>query len=178
MHLDLTRLSADTQHVLREYPVEAFAGAAEDYRVAGPVRLEFDISRSENRYHVAGRVSAALELACSRCAEMFPWPVDASFDLQYLPQADNVGEGDLEVAEEDLGVAYYEADSIDLGQLMREQFYLAMPMKPLCGPDCKGLCPQCGANRNQGDCGCQVQWEDPRLAPLRRLLERRSPGEQ
>ena len=104
--------------------------------------------------------------------------MEATYDLQYLPQADNVGEGELEVAEEDLGVAFYEANTIDLGQLMREQFYLALPMKPLCGPECRGLCPQCGANRNRGECGCQVQWEDPRLAPLRRLLERRSSGKQ
>lgn len=178
MHLDLSRLSADTVHLQRDYPAEAFAGSAEDYRVTGPVRLEFDISRSEDRYRLAGRVSAALELTCSRCAEPFSWLVEATFDLQYLPQADNVGEGELEVAEEDLGVAFYEANTIDLGQLMREQFYLALPMKPLCGPECRGLCPQCGANRNRGECGCQVQWEDPRLAPLRRLLERRSSGKQ
>lgn len=178
MHLDLTRQSAGTEHVRREYPAEAFAGAHEDYRVTGPVRLEFDVTRSENRYRLAGRVDGALELACSRCAEMFPWPVSAEFDLQYLPQAANVGEGELEVAEEDLGVAFYEQEAIDLGHLIREQFYLAMPMKPLCTPECQGLCPQCGANRNQGDCGCQVVWEDPRLAPLRRLLERRTPDQQ
>ncbi len=175
MHLDLSRLAGDSEHVRREYPAEAFAGSADDYRVVGPVRLEFDLSRSENRYHLVGRIEAALQLTCSRCAEGFPWPVSAEFDLRYLPQSANVGEGELEVAEEDLGVAFYEEESIDLGQLMREQFYLAMPMKPLCAPGCQGLCPQCGANRNQGECGCQVVWEDPRLAPLRRLLERREP---
>lgn len=178
MHLDLTRLTADTEHVLREYPAEAFADAADDYRVTGPVRLEFDISRSEDRYRVVGKVSAALELACSRCAEAFAWPVEADFDLQYLPQSANAGEGELEVAEEDLGVAFYSEEAIDLGQLIREQFYLSLPMKPLCSEACKGLCPQCGANLNQGDCGCKVAWEDPRLAPLRRLLERRPPSEE
>lgn len=178
MQFDLTRLSSDTERVLREYPAEAFAGAAEDYRVAGPVRLQFDITRSENRYHLVGQLSAVLELSCSRCAETFPWPVAAEFDLQYLPQSANVGEGELEVAEEDLGVAFYEQETIDLGLLLREQFYLALPMKPLCSPECKGLCPQCGANRNQADCGCEATWEDPRLAPLRRLLERRTPKEQ
>jgi uncharacterized protein len=178
MQLDLTRLSAGTERVLREYPAEAFAAAAEDYRVAGPVRLQFDISRSENRYRLVGQLSATLELACSRCAEAFPWPVAAEFDVQYLPQSANTGEGEFEVAEEDLGVAFYEGEAIDLGQLMREQFYLALPMKPLCAADCRGLCPQCGANRNQRDCGCEASWEDPRLAPLRRLLERRTTNEQ
>lgn len=178
MQLDLTRLSGDTEHVTREYAADAFAGAGEDYRVTGPVHLEFDITRSENRYHVVGRVAASLELACSRCAESFAWPVNAEFDLTYLPQSANAGEGELEVAEEDLGVAYYDEETIDLGQLMREQFYLAMPMKPLCSEQCKGLCPQCGANLNHGECGCEPSWADPRLEPLRRLLEQRKPGPQ
>jgi uncharacterized protein len=82
-----------------------------------------------------------------------------------------VGEGEREVEEDDLSTAFYENDEIDLGQLMREQFYLSLPMKPLCLDDCQGLCPQCGTNLNRGTCGCQRTWEDPRFAPLRALKE-------
>jgi uncharacterized protein len=53
--------------------------------------------------------------------------------------------------------------------LLREQFYLALPMKPLCREDCKGLCPQCGTNLNTGSCECGPALEDPRLAPLKQL---------
>jgi uncharacterized protein len=49
---------------------------------------------------------------------------------------------------------------------MREQFYLALPMKPLCQEGCRGLCPQCGTNLNQSECACISEWKDPRLAPL------------
>lgn len=170
MHLDLARLTGDVHHVVREYAPTAFP-EGEEYRVAGPVHVEFDLTRSEDRYRLVGRVTALLELTCSRCAEAFAWPVEAAFDLQYLPQAANAGEGELEVQEEDLGVAFYEEQTIDLGHLMREQFYLSMPMKPLCSEPCKGLCPQCGANLNQASCGCQSRWEDPRLAALKRLLD-------
>jgi len=52
---------------------------------------------------------------------------------------------------------------------MREQFFLALPMKPLCREDCKGLCPVCGINRNRETCTCQSEWVDPRLEPLRHL---------
>jgi uncharacterized protein len=52
---------------------------------------------------------------------------------------------------------------------MREQMYLALPMKPLCRDDCRGLCPTCGANLNLAACGCKNEWEDPRLAVLRKL---------
>ena len=90
-----------------------------------------------------------------------------TFDLRYQPHAENTGEGEREIEEDDLTTAFYENDEIDLGQLMREQFYLALPMKPLCRDDCKGLCPVCGTNLNQGTCDCKRDWEDPRLAALK-----------
>ena len=71
------------------------------------------------------------------------------------PHAENTGEGEREIEEDDLTTAFYENDEIDLGQLMQEQFYLALPMKPLCRDDCKGLCPECGTNLNRGTCDCK-----------------------
>jgi uncharacterized protein len=57
---------------------------------------------------------------------------------------------------------------------MREQFYLALPMKPLCAEGCKGLCPHCGTNLNEATCTCTNEWSDPRLEPLRALGRRDS----
>ena len=74
-----------------------------------------------------------------------------------------------EIQEDDLTTAFYENETIDLGQLMREQFYLALPMKPLCREDCQGLCPQCGTNLNRGTCTCRDNWIDPRLAALKEI---------
>jgi uncharacterized protein len=74
------------------------------------------------------------------------------------------------VQDEDLETSYYRGDQIDLKELLREQFYLALPMKPLCREDCHGLCPQCGTNLNTGTCACTPVWEDPRLAPLKGLV--------
>jgi uncharacterized protein len=84
-----------------------------------------------------------------------------------VPQVLNRGEGEREIEEDDLATAYFRDDLIDLGQLMREQFVLALPMKPLCLETCKGLCPQCGVNLNQVTCMCTRRWEDPRLSGLR-----------
>src|SRR5205823_4549233 len=86
-----------------------------------------------------------LELPCSRCLEPFRLGVDEHFDLRYQPHTANTGEDEREIEEDDLSTAFYENDEIDLGQLMREQFYLAVPMKPLCREDCRGLsgCPHC-----------------------------------
>ena len=79
-----------------------------------------------------------------------------------------------EIQEDDLSTAFYEDDKIDLGQLMREQFLLSLPMKPLCSDACRGLCPVCGTNLNRGSCDCKSTWDDPRLAALREIREKRS----
>ena len=143
--------------------------AEEDFRVAAPVSLVFDIFKDKQQFRLVGRVETTLELPCSRCLEPFTLPVDQTFDLHYQPHAQNTGDGEREIEEDDLTTAFYENDEIDLGQLMREQFYLALPMKPLCTGDCKGLCPVCGTNLNRGTCDCKREWEDPRMAALREL---------
>jgi len=82
-----------------------------------------------------------------------------------------VGDGEGEVTEDDLDTSVYRDDQIDVNEVLREQFYLVLPMKPLCREDCAGLCPQCGTNLNGGACGCEPPVEDPRLAPLRKLMK-------
>jgi uncharacterized protein len=144
----------------------------QDFRVVGPVALAFEIFKDEQRFRLAGRVQTTLELLCSRCLEPFVTPVDAQFDLRYQPHAENIGEGEREIAEDDLTTAFYEHDEIDLRHLMREQFFLSLPMKPLCRDECRGLCPVCGTNLNRGGCSCRREWEDPRLAALRELRNR------
>jgi uncharacterized protein len=122
-------------------------------------------------FRVSGRVKTRLELVCSRCVEPFDVPVDTAFELRYLPQAENAGEGEREIGEDDLTTAYYREGLLDVSDLLREQFQLALPMKPLCTDECRGLCPECGANLNKTTCSCAPKWEDPRLAPLRALLK-------
>jgi uncharacterized protein len=95
-------------------------------------------------------------------------PIVTDFDLRYVPRLENAGEGEREVAEDDLATAFYENDEIDLSHLIMEQFQLALPMKPLCMEACKGLCPYCGTNLNTGSCDCKQQWED-RLAALKAM---------
>jgi DUF177 domain-containing protein len=144
----------------------------QDFRVVAPISLAFEIFKDGPRFRLAGHVQTTLELLCSRCLESYATPVDAPFDLRYQPHSENTGEGEREIAEDDLTTAFYEHDEIDLGQLMREQFYLSLPMKPLCRDECRGLCSLCGTNLNRGACACTHAWEDPRLAVLRELRDR------
>jgi uncharacterized protein len=165
LSLNLAKVREAHERFERVYAPEQLGVPDDTFRVAAPVALAFDIYKDKDQFRLAGSVQTTLELPCSRCLEPFTW----SFDLRYQPHARNTGEGEREIEEDDLTTAFYENETIDLGQLMREQFYLALPMKPLCRDECKGLCPTCGTNWNKGACDCMNQWEDPRLAALKTL---------
>ena len=169
MLLHLNKIRTARERYEKVYRPEAFAGDPDTFQVVQPVSLAFDIFKDKALFRVVGTVTTTLELPCGRCLEPCTLPVDASFDLRYQPHATNTGEGEREVEEDDLTTAFYKDDTIDLGQLMREQFYLALPMKPLCGEQCLGLCALCGTNLNRETCSCTREWEDPRLAVLKTL---------
>ena len=177
MRLDLSQIRTALERYEKVYRPEAFSSVFRDdrdtFQVVSPVSLAFDIHRSQQQFRLAGGVTTTLELPCSRCLEAFTLPVDAPFDLRYQPHTLNAGEGEREIEEDDLTTAFYENDEIDLAQLMREQFYLSLPMKPLCRADCQGLCVVCGTNLNRAMCDCKREWDDPRLAPLKALQEHR-----
>ena len=175
MQLDLTRFRQPVSHVSRQFtPAEVDPEGGESYRVVGPVELDFDLHKDKSRFRVVGRAKAELELQCSRCLEPYRLPVDVPLDLRYAP----VSEGedaetseDRDISADETDTSYYHDDMLDLNELLREQFYLALPMKPLCREGCLGLCPQCGADRNTTPCNCQPDWQDPRFAELKRLVD-------
>jgi uncharacterized protein len=169
MLLNLSKIRTAHERYEKVYGIEAFAGDQDVFRVVQPVALAFDIDKDKGHFRLVGQVQTTLELACSRCLEPYTMAVAPSFDLRYQPRTANTGEGEREIEEDDLTTAFYENETIDLGQLMREQFYLVLPMKPLCQEDCRGLCSVCGMNLNRGTCTCQPAWEDPRLAVLKAL---------
>jgi uncharacterized protein len=173
MLLDLSKLRTARERVERTWQPSA-SDSAEDFAIVALVVFEADVFKDKLAYRLAGRASTSLELTCSRCAEPFRVPVEAAFDLRYLPHRENTGEGEREVEEDDLTTAYYREDTIDLGELVREQLYLALPMKPLCEEACKGLCPQCGTNLNRGACDCRQDWHDPRLEALKAFTTNRT----
>ena len=171
MLLNLNKIRTAHERYEKVYDPGAFADE-HDFTIAAPVALEFDIFKDKAQFRLAGRVQTVLELPCGRCLEPFRRPVESTFDLRYQPHAKNTGEGEREIQDDDLSTAFYENDTIHLGQLMLEQFYLVLPMKPLCREDCRGLCPVCGTNLNRGACDCKQEWEDPRLSVLKTLKNR------
>ena len=174
MQLDLTRYRQPLGHFSRTFQPGEVAQEGDPYQIIAPVQLDFDIHKDKEKFRLEGTARTELEMACSRCLEPFRMPIDVAFDLRYLPASEMSSEDEREVQDEDLETSYYRDDQIDLNELLREQFYLALPMKPLCQDECKGLCPQCGTNLNTGTCDCAPEWVDPRLAALKNIQTRES----
>jgi uncharacterized protein len=173
MLFDLRKVHGDREHLQRTFEPGSFDPPDEDYRVASPAELSMDIEKADtDAFRVTGHVATRLELSCGRCLEPYEIPVDSSFELRYVPQVENAGEDEREIAEDDLTTAFYKDGALDVAEMLREQFQLALPMKPLCSDACRGLCSQCGANLNRTTCACTPTWEDPRLATLKGLLDR------
>jgi uncharacterized protein len=177
--LDLRTVTAAEIPIQRAFtPDDLRAGAdPDDLRILGDVRFDGVLQKKDQRFRLKGRVRAMLELACGRCAEPFQLPIDTEVDLTYVPQPTGSAAGakgsdpEVELSDEDLTTAYYRDHVLDFAEMLREQFYLALPMRPLCREDCKGLCPHCGTNLNTATCTCDVRWTDPRLAALQSLLK-------
>lgn len=176
MRLELSQYRQPETELHKVFQPAELPAGDEEYRVTAPVDLQLTIHKDQDRFRLVGTVTTELELQCSRCLEPFKLPVDREFDLRYLPagaEPEPDDEEETEVEEDDVSLTFYRDEQIDLHELLREQFYLALPMKPLCSPGCKGICPQCGTNRNTAPCDCQPQWEDPRLAGLKTLFTKR-----
>jgi uncharacterized protein len=169
MLFDLARTRGGVDRISRHDPAEVFDLTGEEFRLVAPVDFTADVTRDGKKARLAGQMGTRVELPCSRCLEPYQTPVSASFDLLFLPATEQVGKPEGEINDEDVGVSFYTDDQIDLAEVIREQIFLSLPMKPLCREDCQGLCPVCGINRNNGSCSCQFEWVDPRMDALRRL---------
>lgn len=157
---------------------------ASDLRIDGEAEFRLNpggglachIERSDDGgVHVRGQLTAEVSLQCSRCLEDFPLAIPGGVDLFFLPEtpgARNEAEEEVELSDRDMVIAYYGGDELHLGEVVREQIVLSVPMKPLCADACLGRCPSCGANRNAVACSCPpAEDSDPRLASLKNLLD-------
>jgi uncharacterized protein len=118
---------------------------------------------------VKGRLATSLELSCARCLEPIVQDVKREFDLLYRPLGADAGREEMSVTDAEAEVSYYQGDGVALEDVVREQVLLAAPVKAICREDCKGLCPHCGNNLNEGQCSCEVKPEEPRWAALKEI---------
>jgi len=142
-------------------------GPAREYTVRAPIAVSLSHYRAGTELFFAGQLAAKTQAVCARCAEEFEGSNQRPFRFVLAPKS--IGMGDADLRADDLEFSLYEGEEVDLGPLVREQLLLALPTRPLCRDDCRGLCARCGANLNRVECGCQAEQLDPRLAVLRSL---------
>ncbi len=121
-----------------------------------------EFTRTNKGIFVNGQLHSQIQLECARCLETFAQSLDFHLEAQFGPPPIQPQEGPTFP----IGVN----GILDLTEPLREQALLDLPMRPLCRPDCRGLCIECGKDLNEGACDCVEETIDPRLARLKQLL--------
>jgi uncharacterized protein len=138
----------------------------QEVRGLSPVEASGEAAKLGNLYYVKGEMSADVNFVCARCLKPFTQHMAVPFAETFAP-ADAE-----ELADEENDILLLTGDEIELDPLLEEHFLLAVPLFPLCEEDCQGLCPTCGANRNEQMCSCRNERIDPRLAGLADFFNR------
>lgn len=169
MRIELDKLEETGSAFSHRYEPEEIVLDEEHVRLTRQPEVEGRVYRSGHEVRLRGRVGAQAEVDCDRCLKTVAIPVETSFDVAYVPVEDYQRSEAAELQEEDLSLSVFDGETIDVDELVREQLLLALPARALCGEECKGLCPTCGADRNTNSCDCHSTEIDPRWAGLKNL---------
>jgi len=140
----------------------------------GDIAWRGEIRYAAPGFHLKASVAYEQQLRCVRCLQPMTRQVASELELMIFLEQAEASPGEYELEASDLGVLYLETGILDLEPLLMEQLQLDVPMRETCREDCKGLCPDCGANRNVDACECSREVVDPRwsgLADLKGRLE-------
>ena len=166
-------LALDFKEKPGDFPVLSEMIDQGECKFVTPINTVLAASRIDEMIRVNGNVTTQVRLSCGRCLQEYETPLKSRFDLTYvnrIPEIQTDEEQDeVEISVEEMGLIYFEGEEINLKDGIQEQVILALPIKPLCSKDCKGLCPGCGKDLNQDDCDCGQQPGDPRFAVLKKL---------
>jgi uncharacterized protein len=153
--------------------------SGESVSQAAPLEWNLTAERADEEIRIRGSLRTMMDSTCSRCLEPARTEVALPFDLFFRERDRQMFDEDAEVelAEEETRTAFFAGTELQIGDILREQVLLALPMKALCAVDCKGLCPVCGTNLNMNACGCAKERFSPhmdQLLDIKRKLEERS----
>ena len=135
----------------------------------GPIECRGRLTYVEPSFLLSGRMFYQQTLTCDRCLQSFVDRQEPEFELVLTCERESEGGGEHQIGQGEFGVWPVEGEIFETAPVWLEQVELNVPMKPLCSPDCKGLCAQCGADLNAGDCGCRAPVADPRWEALAAL---------
>lgn len=166
MRYNVAQLLKEPTGSSRRYDLrEDIEGIDADLVMKEPLVGQIEMIRTAEGILVRGTLTTAAEVECSRCLEPFVERIEFDIDEEFHPSVDIHTGVALPWTEEATRID--ESHTIDLTEIVRQNIFLALSMRPICRPDCAGLCPQCGKNLNEGPCSCQEEALDPCLEMLR-----------
>lgn len=141
----------------------------EGVRLAGEIRVAGELTRNAAKTGVRGSVYAPLEIDCIRCLAPVKRDLDLVFQIDFVDKEMFPDSKETHLESSDLDTDVIDGNELDLAEVAREQIVLNLPEQVLCSEDCKGICPTCGTDLNEGECRCREDDIDPRWQALKEL---------
>ena len=174
MKLDLSEIVSEVgkrlTYEFREPPLEDLG---DDIACVGEVRGKITFSNAAAALILRGKAVAEVELTCSRCLSPYreTFDMDISEEIPLAEHAPDGAEQDFEDLPEDEKEPLFADNVFDLTEFLRQAVLVNVPMRTICSPECKGLCPGCGVNLNETNCKCQKDFSQNPFAELKSLLQ-------
>src|SRR5258708_3493036 len=169
MRIELDRLEQEGGKFSRTYGPDELSLDDDEVGLVEPAEVSGRVRRDGKEVELSGELRAKIKTACDRCLQPVNLSIGAEFKERFIPEVSWRAEQQHELQEEDLNLAVFDGEAIELDDLVREEILLAVPAHVLCCEDCKGLCPVCGIDRNQGSCQCEARETDSRWQGLENL---------
>ena len=169
MRIELEKLEESGGRFSRTYEIDQLAFDELELRLIEPVKVEARIRRKTEEVELRGKLRTKIAILCGRCLKSVELPIDVEFAERFTPAVSWKHEEQHELSEDDLNLAAFDGEAIELDDLVREEIILALPGHVLCDETCKGLCPTCGADLNAGSCDCAAKQIDSRWEKLKDL---------
>jgi uncharacterized protein len=174
MRIEVEKLDERGREIEHVYPLSEFSLEDEDARLASDVRVTAHAVRRRGEVTLSGSIDTAVELRCDRCLAPVAQPVKIDFKADLATRGEGSESHEATgLQDADMDFSLFEGEAINLDEIVREQILLALPARHLCSDECKGLCPACGANRNEQSCDCATEEIDPRWSALAELKDRK-----
>ena len=158
---------------VKDNPQYAALEDSEEINYTAPLHVELILMRIREIVEMTGRLKSRIATTCSRCLADLAVDLENRFQLVYTRRPGTKArpsmQKEIELTTEDVGLMLFDGEVIDIGPGIFEEALAALPLKPLCRDDCRGLCPRCGADLNRENCRCRGKDVDPRLAKLLQL---------
>ena len=169
MRIELENLEGGKGDFAHAYQPDELNPVDERVRLTGPASVKGKVRLSGYEVFVNAHIEARAQVECDRCLQPIEAPVIADFVLEYITGSEYESSDVAELTEAEMSVSVFDGKAIDVDEIVKEQILLAVPTRMLCREDCKGICPECGIDRNTGECSCVADDIDPHWAALKDL---------